>query len=44
MGHAEGGMTGCYGTKREPRAVNIDELASAVQSLNWPFLTGVRAG
>lgn len=43
MGHAESGMTGRYGTKRKPRAVNIVELNEAIQRLPWPFLAGVRA-
>ena len=42
MGHAEGGMTGRYGTKRKPRVVNIVELDAALQTLPWPFLNGVR--
>ena len=44
MGHAETGMTGRYGTKMQPRVVNIQGLNHAVQGLNWPFLSGVRAG
>ena len=42
MGHAESGMTGRYGTKKKPRAVNVVELNEAVQRLPWPFLAGVR--
>ncbi|GJD43778.1 hypothetical protein AFCDBAGC_1633 [Methylobacterium cerastii] len=42
MGHAESGMTGRYGTKKKPRAVNVVELNEAIQRLPWPFLTAVR--
>ncbi|MBD8906928.1 DUF6538 domain-containing protein [Methylorubrum zatmanii] len=42
MGHAESGMTGRYGTKKKPRAVNVVELNEAIQRLPWPFLAGVR--
>ena len=38
MGHAEGGMTSRYGTKRRPREVNIQEIDAAIQELRWPFL------
>ncbi len=42
MGHAEGGMTGRYGTKSKPRVANIVELDAALQALSWPFLSGVK--
>jgi integrase len=42
MGHAEGGMTGRYGTKRRPRVVNIHDLDEAVQGAVWPFLKTVK--
>lgn len=41
MGHAEGGMTKRYGTKRKPRVVNIGELDEAVQGIDWAFLPTV---
>lgn len=42
MGHAEGGMTKRYGTKRKPRVVNIGDLDEAVQGLDWAFLPAIR--
>jgi hypothetical protein len=41
MGHADSGMTGRYGTKRQPRAVNIIELDKAIHSLKWAFLSKI---
>ncbi len=41
MGHAEGGMTKRYGTKRKPRVINIGELDEAVQGIGWAFLPTV---
>lgn len=43
MGHSDPGTTGRYGTKREPKPVDIDALASTIERLDWPFLKAIRA-
>ena len=42
MGHAEQGTGGKYGTKRDPRAVDIRRLETLVQNADWPFLRSLR--
>ncbi|MHA6691236.1 DUF6538 domain-containing protein [Devosia sp. A449] len=41
LGHADPGTTGRYGSKKQPRQVNIKVLSRAVQKLEWAFLKGV---
>lgn len=41
MGHTIQGTKKVYGTKREPRPVDIVELNRVVQGLEWDFLKGV---
>lgn len=42
MGHADPGTTGRYGTKRDPKPVDIEALSSTIEKLDWPFLKNVR--
>ncbi|MHA6692540.1 site-specific integrase, partial [Devosia sp. A449] len=45
LGHAETGATKGYGTKKEPRPVDIRRLNDIVQAVEWDFLEGLaRAG
>ena len=39
LGHADGGTTGRYGTKKAPRPVDIGRLKAAIDFLEWEFLT-----
>src|SRR5665213_1561910 len=41
MGHAETGSTKGYGTKREPKPVDIVRLNQIVQGVEWAFLAGL---
>ncbi|MEF2552481.1 DUF6538 domain-containing protein [Aurantimonas sp. A2-1-M11] len=38
LGHSDVGTTGRYGRKRKPRAVQIEQLASVIDAMQWPFL------
>ncbi|MHA6732456.1 site-specific integrase, partial [Devosia sp. A369] len=38
LGHAETGATKGYGTKKEPRPVDIRRLNDIVQAIGWDFL------
>lgn len=42
MGHAEAGTGRRYGTKREPPPVPIADLNSAIQTMDWLFLGGLK--
>lgn len=42
MGHADGGMTDRYGTKKGARSSPIYELNDAIQGLSWPWLKDVK--
>ena len=41
LGHAETGATKGYGTKKEPRPVDIHRLNAIVQAIQWEFLQGL---
>ncbi len=41
MGHSEVGTGRKYGTKKQPRAVDIQSLDELVQSAAWPCLMGI---
>jgi integrase len=42
LGHTDPGTTGRYGSKKQPRQVNIKVLSRTIQKLDWRFLSSLR--
>lgn len=43
LGHTDPGTTGRYGSKKQPRQVNIKLLNRTIQKLDWQFLPRLRS-